>query len=113
MLLHYFVNYNMKKGWYITLQPIITADWRASSGNVWTVPFGGGIGRIMKLGFQPVNLTAQFYGNAAYPAGTSSWSMRAQIAFLFPKLTPEEKKLMMEEQLKKLEQEQQTAPEKK
>ena len=35
------------------------------------------------------------------------------VAFLFPKLTPEEKKLMMEEQLKKLEQEQQKAPEKK
>ena len=56
----------MKKGWYITLQPIITADWRASSGNVWTVPFGGGLGRIMKIGFQPVNISGQFYGNAAY-----------------------------------------------
>ena len=67
----------------------------------------------MKLGFQPVNLTVQFYGNAVYPAGTSSWTMRMQIAFLFPKLTPEEKKLMMEEQLKKLEQEQQKTPEKK
>jgi hypothetical protein len=110
MLLQYFINYNMKKGWYITFQPIITTNWRASSGNIWTVPFGGGIGRIMKLGFQPVNLTAQFYGNAVYPTGTSSWSMRAQIAFLFPKLTPEEKKLMMEQQLKKLEQEQQKAP---
>ena len=64
----------------------------------------------MKLGFQPVNLTAQFYGNAVYPGGTSSWSVRAQIALLFPKLSPEEKKLMMEEQLKKLEQEQQKAP---
>ena len=67
----------------------------------------------MKLGFQPVNLTAQFYGNAVYPAGGSSWTMRMQIAFLFPKLSPEEKKMMMEEQLKKLEQEQQKAPEKK
>ena len=40
----YFINYNIKKGWYITLQPIITANWRASSGNVWTVPVGGGWG---------------------------------------------------------------------
>jgi hypothetical protein len=60
MLLQYFINYNMKKGWYITVQPILTADWRASSGNMWTVPFGGGVGRIMKLGFQPVNITGQF-----------------------------------------------------
>jgi hypothetical protein len=43
MLLQYFINYDMKKGWYITIQPILTADWRASSGNTWTVPFGGGV----------------------------------------------------------------------
>ncbi|HMD21962.1 MAG TPA: hypothetical protein VKH40_16675, partial [Alloacidobacterium sp.] len=103
-LLQYFINYNMKKGYYITLQPIITANWRASSGNVWTVPFGGGIGRIMKLGFQPVNLSAQFYGNAVTPAGGSPWSMRLQIAFLFPKFTKEQEKMMMEEKLKQMDQ---------
>ena len=70
-LLQWFVNYNMKKGWYLTTSPIITANWRANDGNVWTVPFGGGVGRIMKLGFQPVNITAQFYGNAVHPAGVS------------------------------------------
>jgi hypothetical protein len=109
-LLQYFINYNMKKGWYISLSPIITANWMASSGNVWTVPFGGGVGRIMKLGFQPVNISAQFYGNAVYPAGTSPWGMRLQIAFLFPKFTKEQEKMMMEMKLKQLEQEQQKAP---
>jgi hypothetical protein len=39
--------------------------------------------------------------------------MRMQIALLFPKLTPEQKRLMMEEHLKKLEQKQQKAPEKR
>ena len=106
MLLQYFINYNLKEGWYISLSPIITADWRASSGNVWTVPFGGGVGRIMKLGFQPVNITAQFYGNAVYPVGTSPWGMRLQIAFLFPKLTKEQEKMMMEQRLKQIEQQQ-------
>ena len=109
-LLQYFINYNLKKGYYITIQPILTANWMASSGNVWTVPFGGGIGRIMKLGFQPVNLTAQFYGNAVTPAGGSPWSMRLQIAFLFPKFTKEQEKMMMEQKLKQLEQEQQKQP---
>jgi hypothetical protein len=33
------------------------------------VPFGGGVGRIMRLGFQPVNITAQFYGSAVHPPG--------------------------------------------
>ena len=106
MLLQYFINYNMKKGWYITVQPILTADWRASSGNMWTVPFGGGVGRIMKLGFQPVNITGQFYGNALYPSGASSWSMRLQIAFLFPKLSKEQEMRLMEERLKQMKEQQ-------
>ena len=50
MLFQCFVNYNMKKGWYLVTSPINTADWRASSGNQWTVPLGGGVGRIMRLG---------------------------------------------------------------
>ena len=101
-LLQYFVNYNMKKGWYISTSPILTANWNATSGNTWTVPFGGGVGRIMKLGFQPVNLSASFYGNTAYPSGTSSWSMRLQIAFLFPKLTKEQEMKMMEQKLNQM-----------
>lgn len=105
MLLQYFVSYNLKKGWYFTSSPILTANWNATSGNVWTVPFGGGVGRIMKLGFQPVNITAQFYGNAVYPAGTSPWGMRLQIALLFPQLSNKEKMLLMEEKLKEMKQE--------
>src|SRR6201997_4942516 len=105
MLLQYFINYNMKKGWYLTVQPILTANWKASSGNVWTVPFGGGIGRIMKLGFQPVNLTAQFYGNAVHPAGVSPWGMRLQFVLLFPKLTREQQKVLLEKKLKQMQQE--------
>jgi hypothetical protein len=85
MLLQYFITRQLKKGWYVTSGPILTSNWKASSGNKWVVPFGGGIGRVTKLGFQPVNLTAQFYGNAVHPAGGSSWSMRLQITFLYPK----------------------------
>lgn len=99
MTLQYFVNYNLKKGWYLSSSPVTTANWEASSGNVWTVPFGGGVGRILRLGFQPVNIAAQFYGNAVHPPNGSSWSMRLQIAFLFPKLPP-----AMKEKLKALQQ---------
>jgi hypothetical protein len=103
-LLQWFANYNMKKGWYLTSGPIITANWRASSGNVWVVPFGGGVGRMMKLGFQPVNITTQFYGNAVHPPGASPWTMKMQIAFLFPKLTKEQEKMLLEQKLKQMDQ---------
>src|SRR6201982_3785406 len=56
-LLQCFVNYNMKKGWCLTSGPIITANWRGNDSNVWTVPFGGGVGRIMKIAFHPQKLT--------------------------------------------------------
>jgi hypothetical protein len=108
MLLQYFVNYNMKKGWYLTTQPILTANWNtpAPTGSVWTVPFGGGVGRIMKLGFQPVNISVQAYGNAVHVPGASSWNVRASFALLFPKLTKQQQKMMMEQKLKQMEQEQ-------
>ena len=105
-LLQYFINHNMKKGWYIDIAPIITANWEASSGNVWTVPVGGGLGRLMKIGFRPMSMSAQFYGNAVHPSGASPWGMRIQIALLFPKLTPKEKMLLMEQKLKEMEKEQ-------
>ena len=87
-LLEWFVNFNMKKGWYLKSAPINTANRRATGNTgVWTVPLGGGVGRIMKLGFQPVNLSAEFYGNAVHPAGTSPWTMRLTFTLLFPKQT--------------------------
>jgi hypothetical protein len=111
MLLQYFINYNFKHGWYVTSAPIITANWEATKGNVWTVPFGGGVGRIMKIGNQPVNIQAEFFGNAKHPTGDSPWGMRLQIALLFPKISKQEEKMMLEKKLQQLNQ--QTPPEKK
>lgn len=104
-LLQWFVNYNMKKGWYLVTAPIVTANWRVSGDNRWIVPFGGGVGRIMKVGFQPVNINVQFYGNAVYPPGASPWGMKISIALLFPKLTAEEKRGLLEKALKQMDQE--------
>jgi len=105
MLLQYFINYNMNKGWYLTTQPIITANWNSPtpSGSVWTVPFGGGVGRIMKLGFQPVNISVQAYGNAVHVPGASPWGVRATFTLLFPKLTRDQQKMMLQQKLKQME----------
>lgn len=84
MLLQWFVNYNLKKGWYVVTSAIATADWQAPTGNQWVVPLGGGVGRIMRMDPQPVNITAQLCGNAVHPAGGSPWGMQLQIQFLYP-----------------------------
>ena len=87
MTLQYFINYNLKKGYYLTASPINSANWNAPSGNVWLVPFGGGIGRIMRLGFQPVNVSVQVYGYVKRPdvLPSPTWQLKFQIAFLYPK----------------------------
>jgi hypothetical protein len=79
-----FLNYDMAHGWYLTTSPIITADWLAPPGQQWTVPIGGGFGRVFKVGDQPVNVQIAGYYNAIRPTGTSAWQLRATLALLFP-----------------------------
>lgn len=85
MLIQPFVNYNLINGWYLVSSPVITANWKVDSDNRWLVPVGGGIGKIVHLGKQPVNVYLQGFRNVEYAAGTSPWSMRFQFQFLFAK----------------------------
>ena len=63
MLIQPFLNYNFSHGWYLTSSPIITANWLAASDDRWTVPIGGGIGKLFKLGKLPVNTQLAAYSN--------------------------------------------------
>ena len=45
-----FVFYNLPAGWFLTYRPIITADWTVDEHNRWTVPLGGGFGRVLPVG---------------------------------------------------------------
>jgi hypothetical protein len=83
-LLQPFFNYNLANGWYLVTAPIITANWEASSDDTWTIPIGGGFGRVFSLAKQPVNATLQGYWNAARPDGGAEWTMRTQLQLLFP-----------------------------
>jgi len=87
MLLQPFINYNFPKhpGRYLTFSPVITSNWEADSGNKWTVPLGLGIGQIMKLGKQHVNMQLAAFYNVVRPDDASTWQIRAQLVLLFPK----------------------------
>jgi len=80
-----FINYNIRNGLYLTTAPIITANWEASSGNEWTVPLGGGVGKVFRIGNQPVNSSAQLYYNVESPANVGDWQLRLQVQLMFPK----------------------------
>jgi hypothetical protein len=80
-----FVNYNLDAGWYLVSSPILQGDWSADGGDELLVPLGGGVGRVFRIGEQPINTSIQAFGNAVRPSGGSEWSLRFQIQLLFPK----------------------------
>ena len=63
----------------------MTANWDANSGNRFTVPIGGGAGRVVRIGKAPVDMKLQAFYNAEKPDGGATWSMQFQFKLLFPK----------------------------
>ena len=86
MTIQYFVNYNLPDAWYLTTSPILTFNWKAQSSEEWVVPFGGGVGKIFKIGKLPLNGGLQAFYNVRPDDSQTigSWSMRLQLALLFP-----------------------------
>jgi hypothetical protein len=84
-LIQPFLNYNFKSGFYLTSAPILTVNWKADSSQQWTVPLGGGIGKIFHLGKLPVNTQLSAYYNVVAPDDAANWQIRAQVQFMFPK----------------------------
>jgi hypothetical protein len=81
-----FANYNIgKTGWYLSSAPVITANWDAKSGDEWTVPLGGGVGKIMHWGKQAVNLKLAGYGNVVRPTHGANYNIQLSLTFMFPK----------------------------
>ena len=81
-----FINYNFSQGWYLTSAPIITANWEADSGDKWTIPIGGGGGKVFRLGQLPINTSIQPYYNVEKPElNGADWQLRLQFQFLFPR----------------------------
>jgi len=84
-LLQPFINYNFAGGLYLSSAPIITADWKADSGDRWTVPLGGGVGKIVRFGKLPVNFQTQLFRNIEKPEFGPNWTWRLQAQLMFPK----------------------------
>ena len=84
-LLEPFINYNLPKGWYLITDLIITANWDAPSGQRWTVPLGGGAGKLFTIGKQAMNARVEAYYNIEKPDSAPDWQWGFTIQFLFPK----------------------------
>ncbi len=77
-----FINYNFGGGWYVSTSPIITASWE-TPGTKWTVPIGGGAGRVFRIGKLPINFSMAAYYNLVKPQFGADWQWRTQLTFIF------------------------------
>ena len=82
-LLQPFMHYNFAEGWSVGTVPMITANWLAG-GEKWTLPLGGHIARVVKLGgMLPVNLLLGAYYNVLRPHYAATWQVRTQVTLIF------------------------------
>jgi hypothetical protein len=76
----------LRGGWFLVTAPVITADWKRAGADVWTVPLGGGVAKLVSPGGQKILLSLQGYGTAVHPrTNYPEWTLRAGASFLFPR----------------------------
>ena len=85
MILQYLFNYNFKNGWYLTSTNFITANWKENKDNRWTIPIGGGVGKIIRTKHRHLDLRAQTYWLAEKPQLGPDWGIQITVKLLFSK----------------------------
>jgi len=80
-----FATYNFDGGWFVESAPQFSANWNAPNSERWVIPLGGGVGKITKLGTQPIALRLHFYWNVERPENAPEALLRFTITLLFPK----------------------------
>lgn len=81
-----FIIKNLPDLWYISTNPIITADWKAANEDKWSIPLGFDVGRLFTFGELPVNIQAGYYYYVEKPQYMAKWTLKAEISFIFPKV---------------------------
>jgi hypothetical protein len=79
----YLFSYNLPDGWSLYSNATISADWTKAQNERWTVPVGGGVGKLFYVGPLPVSISLQAFDNVVTPNGGPRWSTNFQLAFLF------------------------------
>jgi hypothetical protein len=79
------LTYILRHGWFVLSGPLISADWTGANGQKWTLPLGGGVGRVFSVGKQKVNLQLEAYANAVRPDDGAESLVLLTGTFLFPR----------------------------
>jgi len=81
-----FYNIPSLPGTTIEYNNAITIDWKATSGNKWTVPLGLGVGKTFDMGGgYGLSLSIGGYGVAVRPEAGPRWQLKFGISLLTPR----------------------------
>ena len=79
-----FLIYELSRKWNLVYIPLgLSHSWKASSGDDWTVPIGGGIRRLFKIRDKKMGLQFQAFDYVARKPKDPEWELRVTIEFLF------------------------------
>jgi hypothetical protein len=73
-------------GWSVGYSGNILADWKARSDDVWTVPIGLSVGKVIMLGKLPVQVQIAGQYFAVRPEGGPEWNVQLQVTPVIPRL---------------------------
>jgi len=76
--------YILRHGWFVLSGPLIAADWTQPSGQRWTVPAGAGVGKLVSVGRQKMNLQLEAYASPIRPDDGAEGMILFTVTFLFP-----------------------------
>ena len=78
------------EGWSVGYSGNILANWKATSGNVWTVPIGVAVGKVVKLGRLPVKIQLAGQYMPIHPDNVGQeWNIQLSLTPVIPKLIKE------------------------
>jgi hypothetical protein len=87
MNLQPFAAYFLPNGWSIGYSGNILANWEADGGNVWTVPLGLQVAKVVKFGPLPVRLQLGGQYMVHHPdVGGQEWNIQLMVVPVIPKL---------------------------
>lgn len=73
-------------GWSVGYSGNILADWKAQSGERWTVPLGLSIGKVVWFGRLPVQIQVGGQYFVERPTGGPQWNLQLQLTPVIPRL---------------------------
>lgn len=79
-----FFTRQLPNGWSAGITSESSYNWKASSGNEWTVPIGGTVSKVVKIGHMPVSFGLGGFYNVDRPEFANRWTARFSITLVFP-----------------------------